>query len=170
MARDSMVCLIGLLRMKVNDSDFSIWSDDELQNYLDMHRIYLFREPLIYDPGLRIYQSRYGMLEADVTIWDSELLGAMEIVNSNYASNLLDGTFIFANAQYGTYYLEAKSYNIHNAIAECLEQLAMDQNRAKTWNRGSVTFNHYDLMAMAQYHRNLSGSRSTSLLRVYDRK
>ena len=66
------------------------------------------------------------------------------------------------------YYLDAKSYNIHGAIAECLEQLAMDPLKAKSWNRGSVSFTHYDLLEMAKYHRSQMGIRSTGILRTYN--
>jgi len=167
MSRDSMVWLISFLRVKINDTDSSIWTDDELQNYLDIHRIHIVREPLTYDPNGQIYYSAFGMLEADASLWDSNLSCASEILSSDYTSNLVDGTFKFANSKIDRYYLDAKSYNIHGIIAECLEQLAMDQNRAKSWSRGSVTYTHYDLMEMARYHRNLAGSKSTSVVRTY---
>lgn len=169
MSRDSMVWLIAFLRTKVNDTGLSIWLDDELQNYLDMHRIHLVKERLECDASAKICRSRYGMLEADASLWDSDLPGAVEINNSYYTANLLDGTFQFKTSQDCTYYLDAKSYDIHGAVAECLEQLAMDQNRAKQWNRGSVSYTHYDLMEMAQYHRNLAGIKSIECLRVYNK-
>jgi hypothetical protein len=168
-----MVWLISFLRVKINDTDSSIWTDDELQNYLDMHRIHIVREPLLVSPSNeegtygQIYYSAFGMLEADASLWDSNLSCASEILSSDYTSNLVDGTFKFANSKIDRYYLDAKSYNIHGIIAECLEQLAMDQNRAKSWSRGSVTYTHYDLMEMARYHRNLAGSKSTSVVRTY---
>ena len=167
MSRDSMVWLISFLRVKINDADSSIWTDDELQNYLDMHRIHIVREPLAYDLNKQVYYSTFGMLEADVSLWDSKQSNSNETPNSNYTVNLVDGTFKFINNQGDRYYLDAKSYNIHDAIAECLEQLAMDQNRAKAWGRGSVVYTHYDLMEMAKYHRNLVGSRSTGIVRTY---
>ena len=162
-----MVWLISFFRVKINDTDSSIWTNDELQNYLDMHRFHVVREPLAYDLNEQVYYSTFGMLEADVSLWDGKQSNCNEIPNSEYTVNLVDGTFKFANSQDGRYYLDAKSYNIHGAIAECLEQLAMDQNRAKAWSRGSVLYTHYDLMEMARYHRNLIGSRSTSIVRTY---
>jgi len=178
MSRDSMVWLISFLRVKINDVDLvppsngeTIWTDDELQNYLDMHRIHIVREPLAYDLNKQVYYSTFGMLEADVSLWDSKQSNSNEIPNSNYTVNLVDGTFMFSDplswGQGDRYYLDAKSYNIHDAIAECLEQLAMDQNRAKAWGRGSVVYTHYDLMEMAKYHRNLVGSRNTGIVRTY---
>jgi hypothetical protein len=172
MSRDSMVWLISFLRAKINDTDSSIWTDDELQNYLDMHRIHIVRERLSVplnqgSLNKQVYYSSFGMLEADVSLWSSSQSDSNEIPNSNYTVNLVDGTFEFVNSQSDGYYLDAKSYNIHDTIAECLEQLAMDQNRAKAWGRGSVAYTHYDLMEMAKYHRNLVGSRNTGVVRTY---
>ncbi len=167
MARDSIFWLVDFLRVKMNDVELSIWSDDELQNYLDMHCIHVIREPLAYALDQKLYYSKFVMLEADVSLWDSDLPEAMEIPNSAYISNFVNGTFKFSQSQSGRYYMDAKSYNIHGAIAECLEQLAMDQNRAKAWNRGSVEFTHYDLLEMSRYHRGLVGLQDTSISRTY---
>ncbi len=167
MARDSILWLIDFLRVKINDIESLVWTDDDLQNYLDMHCIHLIREPLLCDPEYKLYYSNFGMLEADVSLWDSKLAGANEIPNTSYTSNLVEGTFRFANSQSRRYYMDAKSYNIHGAIAECMEQLAMDQNRAKAWNRGSVEFTHYDLMEISRYHRQLCGIQNTKMVRSY---
>ena len=180
MSRDSMVWLISFLRVKINDTDSSIWVDDELQNYLDMHRIHIVREPLSAPLSQgnsneqAYYYSTFGMLESDVSLWDSKQSNSNELPNLNYTVNLVDGTFKFldplSREQGNRYYLDAKSYNIHGAIAECLEQLAMDQNRAKTWSRGSVAYTHYDLTEMAKYHRNLIGLKNTGIVRTYVKK
>jgi hypothetical protein len=167
MARDSIFWLVDFLRVKMNDMESSIWSDDELQNYLDMHCVHVIREPLTNAPDQKLYYSNFGMLEADASLWDSNLSEAMEITNSIYSPNFVDGTFRFSQSQSGRYYMDAKSYNTHGAIAECLEQLAMDQNRAKAWNRGSVEFTHYDLLEMSRYHRGLAGLQNTSVSRTY---
>jgi hypothetical protein len=119
---------------------------------------------------MKVYRSNFGMLEADVFLWDNKSSNAIEVPNTKYMSNLLDGTFTFTEQQGCTYYLDAKSYNIHGAIAECLEELAMDQNRAKAWNRGSVSYTHYDLMEMAQYHRAFTGARNVCFSRTYSKR
>jgi hypothetical protein len=143
-----------------------------------MHRVHIVREPLSAplsrggDSNEQVYYSTFGMLESDASLWDSKQSNSNEIPNSHYTVNLVDGTFKFSaplSRGHG-YYLDAKSYNIHGAIAECLEQLAMDHNRAKVWSRGSVAYTHYDLMEMAKYHRNLIGLRSTGILRTYVKK
>ena len=144
-----------------------IWTDDELQNYLDMHRIHVYREALFTDVEAKILSSKFGMLEDDVTLWDGDRVGAIEVTPDSY--NLVDGVFTFEESQNGPYYLDGKSYNIHGAIAECMEQLAMDPNKAREWGRGSVKYTHYDLMEMAKYHRNFVGTRNTIVVKTYRR-
>jgi hypothetical protein len=167
MARDTMTWLITLLREKVNDTDESIWTDNQLQNYLDMHRLYVRREFLIRDVDGTIYLSKHGMLEDDVVLLDSCSANATEIPSSNYTANLVDGAFSFTEEQDNAYYLDAKSYNIHGAIAECMEQLAMDPNKAQAWERGGVKYTHYDYMEMAKYHRNFAELRSKTVVKTY---
>lgn len=167
MARDSMTWLLALLRVKVNDTDESIWTDDQLQDFLDMHRVHVRREFLMKDVDEKVYYSRFGMFEDDVALWDSDSANATEVPSSNYTANLVDGVFTFTDAQGQSYYLDGKSYNLHGAIAECLEQLAMDQNKARQWSRGAVRYNHYDLMEMARYHKSLAGAKGTTIVRAY---
>ncbi len=142
-----------------------IWTDDELQDYLDMHRIHVRRELLRQDVDEKVFSSKSGMFEDDVTLWDSNSTGATQATPDG--ENLVDGLFTFTEGQNGPYYLDGKSYNIHGAIAECMEQLAMDQDKARVWGRGGVKYTHYDLMEMAKYHRNLAGARSTTIVKTY---
>ena len=142
-----------------------IWTDDELQDYLDMHRIHIYRELLHHDVDEKVFSSKFGMFEDDVTLWDSDSLGATEV--SPDTTNLVDGVFTFLEAQNGPYYLDSKSYNIHGAIAECMEQLAMDPNKAREWRRGGVKYTHYDLIEMARCHRNFTGPKDTIVVRTY---
>jgi len=162
-----MSWLIALLRTKVNDSSASIWTDDQLQDYLDMHRVHVRRELLSKDADEKLYCSRFGMFEDDITLWDGNAEGAAQVPPEIYSANLVDGVFTFASDQNKDHFLDGKSYNLHGAIAECLEQLAMDQNKARMWERGGVSYTHYDLMEMARYHRNLAGERSTTVVRTY---
>lgn len=167
MLRNTMEWLILFLRKKVNDIESEIWTDEQLQNYLDMHRIHINREFLMSSPDGHIYYSAFGMLESDVKLWDGNSAGAKEIPSYKYISNLVDGVFTFFSSMNTNCYLEGKSYNIHASIAECLEQLAMDQNKARSWSRGAVSYTHYDLMEMAKYHRNLAGIGEVSIVRTY---
>lgn len=142
-----------------------IWTDDELQSYLDMHRFHIHRELLSQDIDSKTYLSSFGMFEDNTTLWNSDNSDAVEVTPDN--SNLVDGVFVFNETQNISYYLDGTSYNIHAAVAECLEQLAMDPNKAREWTRGSIKYTHYDLMAMAKYHRNFSGPTNTFVVKTY---
>lgn len=175
MARDSMSWLIALLRTKVNDTDEDIWTDDQLQTYLDMHRVHVRREQLTKDVDEAIYHSAHGMLEGDTDTWDNdaEIIKMWDSPSASAtaytpdAYNLTDGVFTFDADQGANLYLDAIAYNLHGAIAECMEQLAMDPAKAKQWERGGVRYTHYDLLEIAKYHRNFDGLQSTIVTRVY---
>ena len=162
-----MTWLITLLRTKVNDTDESIWTDDQLENYLDMHRVHVRRELLTKDVDERVYCSKFGMFEDDVILWDSDSANATQVPSGNYTANLVDGRFAFTEEQDRDYYLDGRSYNLHGAISECLDQLVMDPNKAAKWSRGSVRYEHYSLVELAKYHRSLAGARGTMMVRTY---
>jgi hypothetical protein len=174
-ARASMATLIALLRTKMNDADEAIWTDAQLQDYLDMHRTHLMREKLTKGVDDKIYHSSCGLLEGDpdtwdddaeiIKMWNSSGSGATAVTPDTF--NLIDGTFGFTADQDEVYYLDAISYDFHGAIAECLEQLASDPGKAKQWTRGGVSYTHYDLMEMAKYHRSFSGLRVITVRRTY---
>ncbi len=170
MIRNTMEWLIHFLRRKVNDTESEIWTDEQLQDYLDMWRININRERLKVGSDGYTYYSSYGMLESDVKLWDGADGSANEIPGNKYVSNLVDGVFTFFSKMDTNCYLDGKSYNIHAGIAECLEQLAMDQNKARSWSRGAVSYTHYDLMEMAKYHRNLAGIRDVSIMKTYRKR
>jgi hypothetical protein len=162
--------LIALLRTKVNDTDGDIWLDDQLQDFLDMNRVHVHRERLIKCMDEKVYYSRFSMLEDEITLWDSDSAGAWQVPADSFTANLVDGVFSFTQSETlkgGDCYLDGRSYNLHGAIAECLEQLAMDPNKAQEWSRGGVRYSHYDLMEMARYHRSLAGARNTALIKTY---
>lgn len=167
MARSSMAWLITLLRAKVNDMDESIWTDEQLQDYLDMHRVHVRRELLVKDVEESVFYSKFGMFEDDVALWNSDSANATEVPSNSYTANLVDGSFAFSEEQDDDYYLDGKSYNLHGAIAEAMEQLAMDPNKAAKWSRGGVQYEHYNLMELAKYHRSLAGARGTTIVKSY---
>lgn len=175
MARVTMTNIINILRTKINDVDSSIWTDDQLQNYLDMHRQHIVREKLQKDRTNKTYYSRYSMLEGLSDQWSgAPFIGlyngphpdAIEVVPDGF--NLIDGFFYFKSPQLEDYYLDAISYDINLAIAECLEQLAMDRDRAIRWVRGNIRYTHYDLLELAKYHRSLSNLGTIRLIKHYN--
>jgi len=148
-----------------------IWTDEQLQTYLDMHRYHIIRELLTKDAEEKAFHSNFGMFEDDVTLWESNSAGASQLPASSFNANLVDGVFIFTQQYYGDCYLDGKSYDLHGAIAECMEQLVTDPSKAREWERGGVRYSHYDYMEMAKYHRslsrNLAGIRSVKTLKTY---
>lgn len=175
-ARASMAQLIALLRVKVNDTGSAIWTDDQLEDYLDMHRAHIRRELLSKEVDEKQFWSTYELLEGvaatwddDATIikmWDSDASAATAVTPDDF--NLIDGSFGFDDAQSGSYYLDARTHDLHGAIAECMEQLAMDSTKAKQWSRGGVSYTQYDFMEMGKYHRNLgSGLKTTNVTKTY---
>jgi hypothetical protein len=98
-------------------------------------------------------------------MWDSPSGSATAITPTTW--NLIDGVFGFTSDQDDEYYLDAISYDLHGAIAECMEQLAMDQNKALSWSRGGVKYTHYDLTKRAMYHRSMSGLKSNLVVKTY---
>ena len=182
-----MTWIIKLLRIKVNDSQEEIWSDDELQTYLDMHRRRLNRVKLACDGNSQVFQGNYGLLEGCpddgmgtstdwsgtgdptdvINIWSGTDEGAAAETPDSF--NLVAGTFIFDSRRDDEpYYMDGYAYDLEAAIAECLEQLAMDLNRAKRWSRGIIGHTHYDLMEMAERHRKLAGFGKARLIGKYD--
>lgn len=165
MARASMADIITILRAKVNDASSTVWTDDNLQNYLDMHRIHIRREKLEKDVVGKNYYSSYQMLEADAELYDDDTDDGSLVTPDS--SNLIDGVFTFTTEQDEDYYLDAKSYDINAAVAECLDELVTDMNRAQSWSRGGVKYTHYDLMALSKHFRNLSAPRAKRIRRTY---
>ena len=184
-ARSSMAWLIAHLRIMINDTDEDVWTDLALQNYLDMHSNIISREKLFKDPEERVFSSQNRTFEGAtsastvptgtsstwtgagdatdvINIWDSSGNDATVITPDNY--NLASGVFTFSTDQDGKiYYLDARWYDLHAVIADCMEQLAMNPQKAKQWERGGVSYTHYDYMDMAEYHRKLTGGRGRLL-------
>jgi hypothetical protein len=173
-----MAWVITLLREMLNDEDSGdyTWTDDELETRLDMPeaRTDIRREKLSRSADKKTFYSNFARLEGDeatwdgdptIALWDGTGSSATEITPNSW--NLQAGTFTFTTAQDDIYYLDAKSYNLHGVIAECLEQLAMNPNKARGWSRGGVSYSHYDLMVMARYHRRLSGMKKGRIVRSY---
>ncbi len=183
MPRASMAYLISLLRTKVNDTASEVWSDDDLENYLDIYQTPIRRALLLPDVDKKEYLCKFQLLEGTYArstdsgaSWDDDIR-IIKLWQSDGGSatsggdpdgwDLVSGRFWWTSAQTVAYYLDAYMYNLEGATAECLEQLAMDPQKARVWSRGGVRFSHYDLMEMAKYHRGLAGATSRKVIRTY---
>jgi len=182
MARASLGWLISELRRMANDTGEDVWTDNELQKILDRNRVHIRRELLQEDVDEERFFSRFSNLEgtyaysteanaewddnADIIkIWDSDSGDATAIVPDNW--NLVDGTFTFDSEQDDACYLDAISYNLNGAAAECFEQLAADRTRAHQWARGGASHTVTSFLELAKYFRSLAGLRSTTVVRTY---
>jgi len=176
-ARASMADIINLVEAMVNDESNAIWEPEDLQNLLDQDRVHIQRELLSNDVDQKRYWSKYGMLEGDadtwdnddtiIKMWDSNSSGATAVSPDSW--NLIDGIFTFTSDQNKSYYLDAIAYDLNEAAAKCMIQLATDLSRATKWARGSVSFTGVDFLEMAKTFKSQSGPQSLTLKRVYPR-
>lgn len=144
------------------------WSDDELQNYLDRHRIFIggdeTREKLTFNAGKTIFASKFDNFESPTIYIGATTTGTV----TPDSSNLVAGEFTFTSAQSTELYLEGHSYNILLAAAECLEELAADLSRAYQWSRGGVSQQSQNPFDLAQSYRNReSGMMSVRFIKTY---
>lgn len=142
-----------------------IWSDDELQNYLDRHRVWVEREQLAHSVDMKRYFSSYRNFD-EVTLY---LDSYSSYTTVPMEANLVDGSFVFSTAQAGYLYLSGWSYNIYLAAAECLEELAGDPSRAFSWSRGGVTQQTHKPLELAQYYRQFALANSRSQTRLLNK-
>lgn len=145
------------------------WTDNELQVFLDLHRTRRDRIRLDVDQDWQVFEARHTMLEGStvtwsgtgdpeekINIWDRP--GRDATFKTPTSFNLTSGTFRFNSEQnLQPYYLDAYSYNINGAMAECFEQLASDQNRAVSWSRGGVSYTYESFLEMAKSLRQTGG-------------
>ena len=151
------------------------WTDNELQTILDANRTIIRRERLRNDVDQKQFYSERKFLEGSLVTWDNDDT-IIKIWDSDAGSasaaspdswNLTDGIFVWTAAQNNTLYLDAKSYNMHGAIADCMDQLAMDRTRATAWTRGGVSYTYNDFRDIAKDHRSQAGAKSTKIVRTY---
>lgn len=50
---------------------------------------------------------------------------------------------------------DLNNHNEHGVVAECMEDLAANAEKAKRWRVGNVRYTHYDLLELAKYQRQL---------------
>lgn len=110
------------LRKCINDEDASVFSADELQAILDLHKSHVLYDVMSQDSNRKRYFTKHCFL-TDATIWDSDDEDAQTQYTPT-SSNLLEGWFEFAAEQTVTFYLKAYSYNVYAAAADCWLMIA----------------------------------------------
>jgi len=137
MARTGMASLITELRSmtEAGASDYTInntayWSDNHLQDVLDIHREDVIFErldmfPVVIAGGSSSYQdyrSNYGFLEATTggtaVLYLQDSTGSV-IGTANYTTDARRGQFQFTSDQAGSvYYMTGRSYDLQAAAAD----------------------------------------------------
>jgi len=128
MARTTLATLITQLRLLVNDpaGESQVWSDAELQNFLDVNRVDVrhaaLRPETTWAGGITTYTdyyADYGMWESDVVLEDGEGNDLTPL-----SSNLIVGHWEFDD-QDPPIYVTGKIFDLWAAAADVLEAWAM---------------------------------------------
>lgn len=173
MARAGMTTLITRLRRLIDDSDLTVWTNDELEDNLDQHRVRVWREPLEYDKQYtsgtayvyREYRSRYHNLEEGGTAYFKvEDSAGSARGTGDYSADYINGVVTMNADQKGTaLYLTGYAYDLNGAAADLWRERATkvssyydfqaDGHRfsRSQWFRHCIdTANEFDKRAQAQ--------------------
>jgi hypothetical protein len=177
MARATMSDLITRVRA-LTGAGTADWSDDQVQDVLDRHRLDLVREPLAADEEYaggtltwKTYRSGWGHLEqtnggtAVFVVADS--LGNAR-GTATWTADYQRGVVTFAADQRGTaLYLTGRSYDVHAASAELLEAwasaVALDFDFATDGQSFRRSQKAEALRAQARLMRQRTGMRRTRI-------
>ena len=134
-ARTGCANLIATLRRMVDDAGTADWSADQMQEILDRHRADIWQETLKPQSSLedsetvrKVYLSNYENFEevtSGTTVWrvyDSD--GTMR-GTADYSTDYTRGIITFTADQEGSArYLDARSYDLDGAAADCWREKA----------------------------------------------
>ena len=169
-ARTGMSTLISTWRRLVDDKGTAVWTDDEAQEILDMHRIDFWAELLVSVPKIMpggsindlAYLCNYKNLEGTASgssAW--RLYDAVGANASNYTMDPYTGLVTFTVNQAGSArYLDGRSFSMNAAAAQ-----AWRERMAKTSSRYHVSSDGQSLarnqwfdhcMKMAEHYASLS--------------
>jgi hypothetical protein len=183
-----MLNLIRRLRgmTQAGTADYSVagitwWSDDHLQEVLDLHRVDLNYVPLVsereYSGGTALYYDYYaplGNLEetnsgaAYFAIEDSD---GDDVADTLYSMDYLRGRVRFHADQGGTaYYIRGRSYNLNSAAADIWRQKMGWRADFVTFRADDQQFNQSDWFKhcaeMAAYFDRQGGASQSTLGRL----
>ncbi len=130
MARSGMTNLITRLRNKTNEPTTTVFTDNEMQTFLDAHRVNIYQEPLMMERTLvsatdyeyKVFRSRYGDLEevaSGSAIFKLEDAAGTQRGTATYSADYETGVITMTADQNGTaLYLTARSYDLAGAAAD----------------------------------------------------
>lgn len=188
-ARSGMTTLIRRLRgmTSAGTADATIgtvvwWSDDHLQEVLDLYRQELVDTPLTprgeYDTWgtLRYYDytTRYGDLEEAASgsvYWTVNTAEGTAWGTASYTVDYAVGLIRFSADTAGSaYYLRARSYNLNRAAADVWRQKAANAAAFYSFSTDSQSFSRsqwFDhCMTMADRFERRSGVKSSEMIRT----
>ncbi len=186
-ARTGMANLILLLRGYVDagSADYTIagasyWTDDQLEDVLDIHRVDIWREPLsiieTYTSGGTIeykhYQSEYTNYEettgGSLIFWIEEADG--DKITSGYTPDYLRGHLTFDSDTEGTpYYLSGRTYDLNAAAADIWRRKAAHYGASFSFSTDNHRIDKGALirnaLQMSDVYSRLSGPVTSTLYR-----
>jgi len=130
MARSGMSNLLTRTRRMVDDTGTAVWTDDQLQDILDEHRLFVHREPLERIKRLTsgtshvytTFRSRYDNFEevtSGTAVFQVEDSAGSQKGTANWSANYINGVVEFTADQEGTsIYLTGYSYDLAGAAAQ----------------------------------------------------
>lgn len=130
MARSSMAALITRLRRMIQDlaGASQEWTDDELQEALDVHQTVHRYLPLCQEesiaPGGAVTYKRFHAGGQGNWETDAEIVGNTYAVLTPTTSDYLTGRWTFAAEPAWPLYLSGNTYDLYGAAADALETWA----------------------------------------------
>jgi hypothetical protein len=188
-ARTGMANLITELRTmaEAGTSDYSLgsstfWTDDHLQDVLDLHRTDIVFQPLTPYPtqgagGTLLYneyRSSYGMFEqttgGTAIFYVQDSTGATQ-GTALWSADYRRGVVTFGSDTAGTsYYLTARSYDVNSAAADVWRRKASHFASAFNFSTDNHTINRAQVyehcLEMASHFESISGG-AVSVVSLY---
>lgn len=187
-ARTGLANLITRLRnmTQAGTADYTVsgttyWSDNHLQDILDIHRVDIYREKLAvqetYDADGEVifheYYSSFSNLEeaaSGTTIWVVTNAEGSHIGTADYTASYITGHLRFAVDQEGSArYLTARTYNLQIAAAAIWEHRMGNLHSAYSFSSDGQKFDRdqwfQHCVKMVEHYESLSGPQFVPLLR-----
>lgn len=135
-ARTGMANLILRWRRLVADADLTIWTDDQAQQILDLHRVEIWQQPLTVQPlqiasGTVIYAAYAiprGNLEepaSGTAAWRLYDAQGTAYGTALFVADYINGLITFSADQHGSArYIDARAYDLNGAAADAWRERA----------------------------------------------
>jgi len=167
-----MFSLIVQVRRLIHDNGTTtVWSDEELQDWLDAHRIEVIRAPLQYartvvggQVVIRDYATELSNWEGDATLTDAD-----GNTLAPETANLVVGRWSFTAHQQPPVHLTGRSYDVYAAAADALEARAAQFALAYDFTADGASYHRSQqaqaLLALAKQYRRRSRPRVARMVR-----